>query len=58
MYNEAKHLNISSCNWQGGLILDEISIQDDIQIVKRSDQWIIVGAVDMGPLVNCMESVE
>ena len=57
MYNEAERLHLTTANLKGGLILDEMSIQDDIQIVKRGQQWELVGAVDLGELVNSMEYV-
>ena len=39
------------------ILLDEISIQQDLQVVKRDHDWDIVGAVDLGPLVNGLEDI-
>ena len=57
MFNEGKRLEIGKTNLKGGLILDEMSIQDDLQIIKRQNSWQIVGAIDMGELVNSLEYV-
>ena len=43
--------------FNGYLLLDEMSIQQDLQIVKRGKRWSIVGAVDLGPIVNSLEQL-
>ena len=43
--------------YNGFLLLDEMSIQQDLQIVKRGSRWSIVGCVDLGPLVNNLDVI-
>ena len=43
--------------FSGYLLLDEMSIQQDLQIVKRGKKWSIVGAVDLGPIVNSLDEL-
>ena len=40
------------------LLLDEMSIQKDLQVCKKGSKWKIVGAVDLGPLVNSLEELK
>lgn len=58
MVQEAKKLGDDTNIWHGMLLLDEMSIQQDLQICKRKDKWEIVGAVDLGPLVNNLEQIK
>ena len=51
MFNEAVKKGGTS-TFNGYLLLDEMSIQQDLQVVKRGHNWSIVGAVDLGPLCN------
>ena len=37
--------------------MDEMNIQEDLQVVKRGKEWELVGAVDLGPLVNYLEAI-
>lgn len=55
---EAKKLGEDSNIWHGMILLDEMSIQQDLQISKKKDKWEIVGAVDLGPLVNNLEELK
>ena len=43
--------------FNGYLLLDEMSIQKDLHIVKRGKNWSIVGAVDLGPIVNGLDEL-
>jgi hypothetical protein len=52
MKKEADKQSTSEFGRRGGILLDEMSIQDDLQIKKRGDEWEIVGAVDMGKTNN------
>ncbi|CAC5389468.1 unnamed protein product [Mytilus coruscus] len=44
---EMEKQNISEFGRHGGIIMDEMSIQDDVIITKSGDSWNIVGIVDM-----------
>lgn len=52
MKKEAGRQNTSEYGRRGGILLDEMSIQDDLQIVRKGDAWDIVGGVDMGETNN------
>lgn len=52
MKKESDRKGISDFGKKGGLLLDEMSIQEDLQIVRKGDAWHIVGAVDMGEVNN------
>ena len=56
MFNEAVKRGGTS-TFNGYLLLDEMSIQQDLQVVKRGHNWSIVGAVDLGPLVNNLHDI-
>ena len=56
MFNEARKKGGTS-TFNGYLLLDEMSIQQDLQIVKRGKEWSIVGAVDLGETVNSMTEI-
>ena len=38
-------------------MMDEMSIQEDLQVVIWGKEWELVGAVDLGPLVNDLEAI-
>ena len=40
--------------YSGGLVLDEMNIQKDLQIVTRRGEWRLVGLKDMGEGSNAM----
>jgi hypothetical protein len=42
---------------RGGILIDEMTIQDDPQIIKKGDSWSIVGAVDMGDMNNKIDII-
>lgn len=50
MVKEAEKKGIKEHGKRGGILIDEMSIQDDLQIVKKGDSWSIIGAVDMGEI--------
>ena len=56
MFNEAVKKGGNS-TFNGYLLLDEMSIQQDLQVVKRGHNWSIVGAVDLGPLCNNLHEI-
>ena len=37
--------------------MDEMSIQQDLQVVKHGQDWEVVGTVDLGPLVNDLDEL-
>ena len=57
MWNEAQRRKLTTCNFKGGLLLDEMSIQDNLQIVRYKNGWKLVGGIDMGPTVNSLDYV-
>ena len=56
MYFEAKQKGGSS-TFNGFILLDEMAIQQDLQIVRRGRRCSIVGAIDMGLTVNCLDEI-
>ena len=52
MYKEAQRQKISKSGLRGGLIIDEMSVQDDIKVVRRGDLWNLIGATDVGHTCN------
>jgi hypothetical protein len=52
MVKEADKKGIKEHGKRGGILIDEMTIQDDLQIIKKGDSWSIVGAVDMGDMNN------
>ena len=56
MFNEAVKKGGTS-TFNGYLLLDEMSIQQDLQVVKRLHNWSIVGAVDLGTLCNNLHEI-
>lgn len=57
MKKEAERQNINMFGKRGGLLFDEMSIQDELQILRKGDAWTIVGAVDMGKTNNVISIV-
>ena len=51
MYKEAQRQKISKSGLRG-LIIDEMSVQDDIKVVRRGDLWNLIGATDVGHTCN------
>ena len=52
MHKEAEKKGVVDHGRHGGLLIDEMTIQDDLQIVRQGDSWIILGSVDMGTTNN------
>lgn len=57
MRKEADRQQVSKAGRHGGLIIDEMAVQDDIQIVKKGDTWHLIGERDMGPVLNNIEVI-
>lgn len=57
MKKEAELQSVSTFGHRGGLLLDEMSIQDDIEILRKGDAWDLVDAVDMGQTNNVINVV-
>lgn len=55
MRKEALRLEHDPGIFMGYLLLDEMSVQQDLQIKKQGQDWHIVGAVDLGPIVNNLD---
>ena len=43
--------------FHGMILMDEISVQKDSQFVRRGKNQELVGAVDLGPLVNDLDEI-
>ena len=52
MLKEADRQEVSTHGRRGGLIMDELTIQDDLKINRSGDAWSLTGACDMGPMNN------
>ena len=57
IYCEAKKLDDESGTFHRLLLIDEMSIQQDLQVIKCGPDWEVVGAVDLGPLVNDLDQL-
>lgn len=57
MKKEAERQNVSDFGRRGGFVIDEMSIQDDLQVVRKGDAWSIVGGVDMGNTNNMISII-
>ena len=57
MLKEALTLADKDGVFNGVLLLDEMSIQKDLQIIKRGRDWHVMGAVDLGSLVNDLDEI-
>ena len=55
MHERALQEEDKCSTFNGYLMLDEMSIQRDLQVQKKNGQWEIIGACDLGELVNGME---
>jgi len=56
MYKEAIRQKVCEEGFYGGIILDEMSIQEDIQIVKQGKDSTLVGLVDCEPDIMIMHN--
>lgn len=52
MVKEADKKGIEEHRKRGGILVDEMTIQDYLQVIKKGDSWSIVGAVDMSDMNN------
>ena len=57
MLEEAERNSDEVGTFNGMLLMDEMSIQQDLQIVKCGKEWEIVGLIDLGPLVNDLDKI-
>ena len=46
---------MSAFGLHGGILIDEMTIQDDLVITKKGDKWEIIGMVDMGITNNAIK---
>ena len=58
MLAEATKLGDTDAVFNGILLMDEMSIQQDLQMVKKGKEWSLTGAVDLGKLVNDLEAIK
>lgn len=57
MAQEANNKQVSDFGKHGGLVMDEMSIQDDLVIQKMGDSWNLVGMVDMDNTNNNIDII-
>jgi hypothetical protein len=57
MSKEASNRNLPSAGYRGGLILDEMNIQKDLQVVSKKGQWHLVGLTDLSTGSNAMAAM-
>lgn len=57
MMQEISRQNVSEFGRHGGLVIDEMSIQDDLIITKSGDTWNLVGFVDMDTTNNNIDII-
>lgn len=57
MYEEAKNAMLPADGYQGGLILDEMTVQEDLQMVTSGGTTHIVGFVDNGKEANTLNQL-
>ena len=56
MYMEALHQNLPDTGYYGGLILDDMSIQPDLQVVRREGSSHLVGLAELGKEADGIKS--
>jgi hypothetical protein len=54
---EANNKQVSDFGKHGGLVMDEMSIQDDLVIQNMGDSWNLVGMVDMDTTNNNIDII-
>lgn len=57
MFKEARRLELPDSALVGGIILDEMSVQTDLQIAKNGDVVELVGFEDLGPEGNMLQTL-
>ena len=55
MTKEATAQNISDFGRNGGLVIDEMTIQEDLVIERREDTWHLVRVLEIGGTNNSIE---
>lgn len=58
MYHAAKSANLPDFGWSGGLVHDEMSIQQDLVLSKRGGKVQLVGFVDTGDEGNLLRTLK
>jgi hypothetical protein len=57
MTKEADKQKVSDFGKHGGLVIDEMSLQDDLVITRQGDTWNLVGVVDMDETNNNIDVI-
>jgi hypothetical protein len=57
MAKEMVKQNVPEFGRHGGIVIDEMTIQDDLIITKSGDTWNLVGYLDMGTTNNNIETI-
>ena len=57
MYEAVQKFGDDSSVFHGFILLDEMSIQEDLSIIKCGEYWELMGGIDLGPLVNDLEKI-
>lgn len=57
MAKEANNKQVSDFSKHGRLVIDEMSIQDDLVIQKMGNSWNLVGMVDMDTTNNNIDII-
>ena len=55
---EANQQGIPKAGWRGGLAIDEMQVQDDVQIVRKGASWELLGFKDVGHTGNLITKLE
>ncbi len=58
MHNEATKRSVSKEGRCGGIMLDEMSIQEDLQLKQENGTMKLVGAIDLGNEDQCMRTLQ
>ena len=57
MYESAKKFDDGNSVFNGFILLDKMSIQEDLQVVKCGENWELIRTIHLGPLVNNLEMI-
>ncbi len=58
MHDEATKRNIGKKGRCGGIMLDEMAIQEDLQMKQEKGTMKLVGAIDLGDEDQCMRTLQ
>ena len=58
MLSKANKVGDHDAVFNGMILMDDMSIQADLQMVKKGSDWQLIRPVDLGPLVNDLESIK